>query len=191
MIKMEVDTGDETLTSLDWTDDEVIALNDAIINDGKVILPGGINKHFNMIIIQKKFQNVTKKKVESKVLWDRVNAFYNVSNLDKTLHCPFPNETSEFSLPESDFNQLIRDRKSQSSQDKMMDDESRDSGSGRETPPTLPIAKRGASASAQASMSSNKRKYSATFSDVGSDTGSGRKSTTPATAGSSKAKRRI
>ncbi|ODM88096.1 MRG/MORF4L-binding protein [Orchesella cincta] len=187
---MDMDTSEDTLTSLDWTDDEVIALNEAIINDGKVIVPGGINKHFNMIIIQKKFQDKTKKKVESKVLWDRVNAFFNVANLDKNLQCPFPNETCEFSLPDSDFNQLIRDRKSQSSQDKMLDDESRDSGSGRETPPTLPIAKRGASA--QASMSSsNKRKYSATFSDVGSDSGSGRKSTTPATGGPPKAKRRI
>ncbi|CAL8125817.1 unnamed protein product [Orchesella dallaii] len=188
MIKVEMDTSEETLTSLDWTDEEVIALNEAIINDGKVILPGGINKHFNMIIIQKKFQNVTKKKVDSKVLWDRVNAFYNVSNLDKNLQCPFPNETCEFSLPESDFNQLIRDRKSQSSLDKLLDDESRDSGSGRETPPTLPIAKRGASA--QTSMSSNKRKYSATFSDVGSDSSTGRKST-PASGGQPKAKRRI
>lgn len=49
---------------------------------------------------------------------------------DSIINCPFPNEQTEFSLPENDFNQLIRDRKSQSSQDKFMDDESRDSGSG-------------------------------------------------------------
>jgi hypothetical protein len=188
----------EVATSLDWTQAEVVALTEALIAEGGILLPIGVSKHFNMIGILRRFEIAIKRKVDVGVLWERLNDCFDMPKLDTIVNCPWPNEQVEFSLPDSDFNQLIQDRKSQSSADKLFDDESRDSGSGRETPPTLPIAKRGASQSTLAS-SATKRKYSSSFSETGSEgggTSTGRKSTSasstaPGSANVPKTKRRI
>uniref|UniRef100_UPI00358F7C59 MRG/MORF4L-binding protein n=1 Tax=Myxine glutinosa TaxID=7769 RepID=UPI00358F7C59 len=60
----------------------------------------GVNRHFEMMIIRDKFSEKIGRQVPSKVLWDRLNTFYDLEALNKSEVLPFPNNEQPFSLPE-------------------------------------------------------------------------------------------
>ena len=65
----------------------------------------GINKHFNMALIQHSFSQAVGFSVSTKDLWSYLYTLYDIDALDEVEKFPFPNEKKEFSLPD-DIKQL-------------------------------------------------------------------------------------
>lgn len=72
--------------------------------------PVGINKHFHMACIWEKLSNSITKEITTRDIWDHLETLYDIPLLDETESVPFPNEDVDFSLPESDFTSLIKQK---------------------------------------------------------------------------------
>lgn len=69
--------------------------------------PVGINRHFHMACIHDKFSTSTgKKNISSKQIWEHLRELYNLQALDDLESLPFPNEETEFNLPEDIFDDV-------------------------------------------------------------------------------------
>ncbi|XP_022798676.1 MRG/MORF4L-binding protein-like isoform X2 [Stylophora pistillata] len=66
--------------------------------------PVGINRHFHMACIHDKFATSTgKRNISSKQIWEHLQELYNLQALDDLENLPFPNEETEFNLPDEIF----------------------------------------------------------------------------------------
>ncbi|XP_068678860.1 MRG/MORF4L-binding protein-like isoform X2 [Montipora capricornis] len=66
--------------------------------------PVGINRHFHMACIHDKFATSTgKRNISSKQIWEHLQELYNLQALDDLENLPFPNDETEFNLPEEIF----------------------------------------------------------------------------------------
>ncbi|CAK8683990.1 unnamed protein product [Clavelina lepadiformis] len=82
--------------------------------------PVGVNKHFRMMCIHKKFCQSLGQSVSSKQLWDHLATMYNLKALDESEIVPFQNSAQDFKLPADIFSF----RKDAKEQIKMLSDES-------------------------------------------------------------------
>ncbi|CAH1114576.1 unnamed protein product [Psylliodes chrysocephalus] len=69
--------------------------------------PVGINKYFQMAFICDKFTDNIHKDIDSQKIWAHLETMYNLEALDECESIPFPNNETEFNLPESEFGTLI------------------------------------------------------------------------------------
>lgn len=75
--------------------------------------PVGVAKYFHMACILDKFSSAVKRDdISSKVIWDRLDTMYDMQALEETELLPFPNEVEEFTLPHSQFSDLLEKKKS-------------------------------------------------------------------------------
>lgn len=75
--------------------------------------PVGVTKHFHMACILEKFSEAVKRDdISSQVIWDRLDTMYDLQALEETEVLPFPNETEDFSLPQSQYGPLLVLKKS-------------------------------------------------------------------------------
>ncbi|XP_029199170.1 MRG/MORF4L-binding protein-like isoform X2 [Acropora muricata] len=66
--------------------------------------PVGVNRHFHMACIHDKFATSTgKRNISSKQIWEHLQELYNLQALDDLENLPFPNDETEFNLPEEIF----------------------------------------------------------------------------------------
>ncbi|CAH3019864.1 unnamed protein product [Porites evermanni] len=66
--------------------------------------PVGINRHFHMACIHDKFATSTgKRNISSKQIWEHLQELYNLQALDDLESLPFPNDETEFNLPDDIF----------------------------------------------------------------------------------------
>ncbi|XP_027058449.1 MRG/MORF4L-binding protein isoform X2 [Pocillopora verrucosa] len=66
--------------------------------------PVGINRHFHMACIHDKFATSTgKRNISSKQIWEHLQELYNLQALDDLENLPFPNDETEFNLPDEIF----------------------------------------------------------------------------------------
>ncbi|XP_060807185.1 MRG/MORF4L-binding protein isoform X2 [Amyelois transitella] len=110
----EVKTGD----AVEWDVDMEIQLFYAMANHK----PVGINKHFQMACIWEKLSNSITKEISTQDIWKHLESLYDLSMLDDTERIPFPNQEVPFSLPESEFGTLIK----QKCKDTVLGDDSED-----------------------------------------------------------------
>lgn len=68
--------------------------------------PVGINKHFHMMGIHKKFIESLGHTVTSTQLWEHLASMYNLSVLDESQGLPFDNNPEEFKLPDAILNSV-------------------------------------------------------------------------------------
>lgn len=59
-----------------------------------------------MFLIYDKFTERLEKEVLSKLIWNRLETMYNLEALDENESIPFPNDESDFDLPDLDFSTL-------------------------------------------------------------------------------------
>ncbi|XP_066919714.1 MRG/MORF4L-binding protein-like [Clytia hemisphaerica] len=64
--------------------------------------PTGINRYFHMACIHNKMQNATcdSKDLQPKDIWTHLTNMYNIETLNELDELPFPNNTTDFNLPE-------------------------------------------------------------------------------------------
>lgn len=72
--------------------------------------PVGINKHFHMACIWEKLSNSITKEISTQDIWKHLESLYDISMLDDTERIPFPNHEMNFTLPESEFGALIKQK---------------------------------------------------------------------------------
>ncbi|XP_063629551.1 MRG/MORF4L-binding protein isoform X2 [Cydia splendana] len=72
--------------------------------------PVGINKHFQMACIWEKLSNSITKEISTQDIWKHLESLYDISMLDDTEPIPFPNHEVPFSLPESEFGTLMKQK---------------------------------------------------------------------------------
>ncbi|XP_049880196.1 MRG/MORF4L-binding protein isoform X2 [Pectinophora gossypiella] len=111
--EVEVKPADE---AVEWDVDMDIQLFYAMANHK----PVGINKHFHMACIWEKLSNSITKEISTQDIWKHLESLYDMSMLDDTEPIPFPNHEQPFSLPESEFGALIK----QKCKDAILGDES-------------------------------------------------------------------
>lgn len=73
-------TIEESNASLHWTPEMEINLFYAMI-DHK---PVGVNKHFNMMFVYEKFNNLNEKKLSVEQIWEHLNELYDIQALVST-----------------------------------------------------------------------------------------------------------
>lgn len=76
--------------------------------------PVGVNKHFAIIKLVDEFNSSINKQYSISEVWNFLSTMYNIDALDDFESVPFPNEVVDFSLPESDFPDVISDVASES-----------------------------------------------------------------------------
>ncbi|XP_011681006.1 MRG/MORF4L-binding protein isoform X1 [Strongylocentrotus purpuratus] len=72
--------------------------------------PVGVNKNFQMMCIHEKFNQATGRQVTSKQIWDHLETLYDMQALHESEILPFPNKEVDFSLPTSEFQEMMQQR---------------------------------------------------------------------------------
>jgi MRG-binding protein len=62
--------------------------------------PVGISKHFHMVCIQEQLCQMGWKQLSAEQIWKHLGTMYNLEALEETEPIPFPNNVTDFSLPE-------------------------------------------------------------------------------------------
>ncbi|RWS27875.1 mrg-binding protein-like protein [Leptotrombidium deliense] len=93
----------EVNDNFDWSAENEVHLFYAL----KGHKPVGVNRYFHMICIQDLFNNLVNKEVTSKIIWDHLDKLYDMDALHENEDIPFPNDETDFSLPSSEFEDLI------------------------------------------------------------------------------------
>ncbi|KAM3956746.1 MRG/MORF4L binding protein isoform 2-T2 [Aphomia sociella] len=106
MVSSEEESELKTGDAVDWDVEMEIQLFYAMANHK----PVGINKHFHMACIWEKLSNSITKEVSTQDIWKHLESLYDISMLDDTERIPFPNHEIAFSLPESEFGSLIKQK---------------------------------------------------------------------------------
>ncbi|GAB6029849.1 hypothetical protein CHUAL_005558 [Chamberlinius hualienensis] len=70
--------------------------------------PVGVNRHFQMACIIEKFRNAVQKDITSQHLWDHLDSMYDMVALHESEIIPFPNDETDFSLPESILGENVK-----------------------------------------------------------------------------------
>jgi len=84
-----------------------------VVNEGQLLdamvghKPVGVNKYFQMALICDKFADNMNKDVDPQKIWAHLETMYNLEALDENESIPFPNSEREFTLPESEFGDLL------------------------------------------------------------------------------------
>ena len=100
------DQENEPVTSIDWTAENEVRLFYAMKNRK----PVGIDRNFQMILINASFNEMVHKQVPSSVLWEHLESMYDMEALNDN-HSPASSivDEKDFALP-SDFDDLIKER---------------------------------------------------------------------------------
>ncbi|CAG9792755.1 unnamed protein product [Diatraea saccharalis] len=106
MVSSEEESDVKIADSVEWDVDMEIQLFYAMANHK----PVGINKHFHMACIWEKLSNSITKEISTQDIWKHLETLYDISMLDDTEPIPFPNHEVPFSLPESEFGVLIKQK---------------------------------------------------------------------------------
>ncbi|XP_041988307.1 MRG/MORF4L-binding protein [Aricia agestis] len=106
MVSSEEEAEEKSGSTLEWDVDMEIQLFYAMANHK----PVGINKHFQMACIWEKLSNSITKEISTHDIWKHLNTLYDMNMLDDTEPIPFPNKETPFSLPESEFGTLIKQK---------------------------------------------------------------------------------
>ncbi|XP_071500283.1 MRG/MORF4L-binding protein-like [Diadema antillarum] len=72
--------------------------------------PVGVNKNFQMMCIHEKFNQATGRQVTSQQIWDHLGTMYDMQALHESEILPFPNKEVEFTLPPSEFEDMMQQR---------------------------------------------------------------------------------
>ncbi|KAH1000653.1 MRG/MORF4L-binding protein [Dendroctonus ponderosae] len=84
-----------------------------VVNEGQLLdamvghKPVGVNKYFQMALICDKFADNLRKDVNPQKVWAHLETMYNLEALDENETIPFPNKEKEFTLPQSEFGELL------------------------------------------------------------------------------------
>ncbi|KAL0812040.1 hypothetical protein ABMA28_009432 [Loxostege sticticalis] len=122
MVSSEEESDVKPGDTVEWDVDMEIQLFYAMANHK----PVGINKHFHMACIWEKLSNSITKEISTQDIWKHLESLYDLSMLDDTERIPFPNHEMNFSLPDSEFGSLMK----QKCRDIILPDDS-EAGSGR------------------------------------------------------------
>ncbi|KAF6032995.1 MRGBP [Bugula neritina] len=76
--------------------------------------PVGVNKHFAIVKIVDQLKNSLSRLVTIRDVWSYLESLYDVDALDEFETIPFPNEVTDFCLPEQEFPETISDLDSES-----------------------------------------------------------------------------
>ncbi|XP_053618384.1 MRG/MORF4L-binding protein [Plodia interpunctella] len=106
MVSSEEEADVKTGDTLEWDVDMEIQLFYAMANHK----PVGINKHFQMACIWEKLSNSITKEISTQDIWKHLESLYDLPMLDDTERIPFPNQEVPFSLSESEFGSLIKQK---------------------------------------------------------------------------------
>ncbi|XP_047035170.1 MRG/MORF4L-binding protein isoform X3 [Helicoverpa armigera] len=106
MVSSEEEPEVKTGEPLTWDVDMEIQLFYAMANHK----PVGINKHFHMACIWEKLSNSITKEISTQDIWKRLESLYDLNLLEDTEPIPFPNHETPFSLPESEFGSLMKQK---------------------------------------------------------------------------------
>ncbi|CAH2211049.1 jg27769, partial [Pararge aegeria aegeria] len=106
MVSSEEEADIKTGDTVEWDVDMEIQLFYAMANHK----PVGINKHFQMACIWEKLSNSITKEISTNDIWRHLETLYDMTMLDDTEPIPFPNHENAFSLPESDFGLLMKQK---------------------------------------------------------------------------------
>uniref|UniRef100_H2Z0E0 MRG domain-containing protein n=1 Tax=Ciona savignyi TaxID=51511 RepID=H2Z0E0_CIOSA len=97
---MKMETTCATLPRINWNAETEVCLFYAMRGQK----PIGLNKHFHMMCIHKKFCQSLGQTVSSDQLWEHLATMYNLRALDDSEASPFKNTQKEFKLPASILN---------------------------------------------------------------------------------------
>ncbi|CAK1591210.1 unnamed protein product [Parnassius mnemosyne] len=106
MVSSEEESDIKTGDTVEWDVEMEIQLFYAMANHK----PVGINKHFHMACIWEKLSNSITKEISTHDIWKHLETLYDMSMLEDTEPIPFPNSEVPFSLPDSEFGALIKQR---------------------------------------------------------------------------------
>uniref|UniRef100_A0A2A4JYU7 MRG-binding protein n=1 Tax=Heliothis virescens TaxID=7102 RepID=A0A2A4JYU7_HELVI len=106
MVSSEEEPEVKTGEPITWDVDMEIQLFYAMANHK----PVGINKHFHMACIWEKLSNSITKEISTQDIWKRLESLYDLTLLEDTEPIPFPNHETPFSLPESEFGSLMKQK---------------------------------------------------------------------------------
>ncbi|XP_020623426.1 MRG/MORF4L-binding protein-like isoform X1 [Orbicella faveolata] len=85
--------------------------------------PVGINRHFHMACIHDKFATSTgKRNISSKQIWEHLQELYNLQALDDLESVPFPNDETDFNLPDEIFESSTKPHSSASESSAVADE---------------------------------------------------------------------
>lgn len=94
------DSDEQALNPILWNADTEVCLFYAM----RGFKPVGINKHFHMMGIHKKFVESIGHSITSAQLWEHLASMYNLTVLDESQAIPFVNNIEEFKLPDEMLN---------------------------------------------------------------------------------------
>ncbi|XP_002131505.2 MRG/MORF4L-binding protein-like [Ciona intestinalis] len=103
-----METGYQSQPRINWNSETEVCLFYAMRGQK----PIGINKHFHMMCIHKKFCQSIGQTVSSDQLWQHLSTMYNLKVLDESEVSPFKNIQKEFKLPPSIINSKKNNGKS-------------------------------------------------------------------------------
>lgn len=106
VVAMAANTEAAIAGSITWSVENEIHLFDSLIG----FKPVGVNKHFHMLPLMAKFSELTQSEVDSADIWHKLAQLYDLNILDEMEQLPFSNKVVDFSLPDSDFFALIKQR---------------------------------------------------------------------------------
>ncbi|CAH0717897.1 unnamed protein product, partial [Brenthis ino] len=106
MVSSEEEADVKPGETVEWDVDMEIQLFYAMANHK----PVGISKHFQMACIWEKLSNSITKEISTHDIWRHLDTLYDMTMLDDTEPIPFPNQETPFSLPESEFGTLMKQK---------------------------------------------------------------------------------
>lgn len=92
--------------NIDWNVDTEVQLFHAM----KGHKPVGVNRYFQMACIHQKFSSSINKDIHSQIIWDHLDTMYDMAALHESEILPFPNVERDFTLPDTDFRELLCER---------------------------------------------------------------------------------
>ncbi|XP_058459932.1 MRG/MORF4L-binding protein [Malaya genurostris] len=92
--------------SPEWSPEEEIQLFFAM--DG--LKPIGINRHFFIVCVVDRLSKALNRDINSDAVWSHLKTMYNLKALNEQEQLPFPNEECDFSLPETEFSLVIKQK---------------------------------------------------------------------------------
>uniref|UniRef100_A0A2A4JX29 MRG-binding protein n=1 Tax=Heliothis virescens TaxID=7102 RepID=A0A2A4JX29_HELVI len=169
MVSSEEEPEVKTGEPITWDVDMEIQLFYAMANHK----PVGINKHFHMACIWEKLSNSITKEISTQDIWKRLESLYDLTLLEDTEPIPFPNHETPFSLPESEFGSLMK----QKCKEAILAEDSEDGRSPSPKPSTPRSSSRGTASKDSTPKGSRKDSVSALATKTRKESGSSHAST--------------
>ncbi|XP_026728161.1 MRG/MORF4L-binding protein isoform X2 [Trichoplusia ni] len=169
MVSSEEETEVKAGDTMQWDVDMEIQLFYAMANHK----PVGINKHFHMAGIWEKMSNSIAKEISTQDIWKHLESLYDLNLLEDTEPIPFPNHEVPFSLPESEFGSLMK----QKCKEAILAEDSEDGRSPSPKPSTPRSSSRGTASKDSTPKGSRKDSVSALAAKTRKESGSSHAST--------------